>query len=144
MVPADEREWSSLYAGYRAFYKLPDAPGPVRTAWSWVSAGEHGFIGLVAVNEEGAVVGLANLRRFARPSTAALGLYLDEMFTAPAARGAGVATALLREAAKVAAAEGANVVRWITAADNTEARRVYDKVAAETPWVTYDMKPAAN
>ncbi|MEI3867313.1 GNAT family N-acetyltransferase [Microbacterium sp. CCNWLW134] len=109
-----------------------------------MSAGEYGFIGLVAVNEEGAVVGLANLRRFARPSTASLGLYLDDMFTAPAARGAGVATALLREAAKVAAAEGANVVRWITAADNTEARRVYDKVAAETPWVTYDMKPAAN
>lgn len=144
VLPADEREWSSLYAGYRAFYKLPAAPDAVQAAWSWVSAGEHGFIGLVAVNEEGEVVGLANLRRFARPSTATLGLYLDDLFTAPSARGIGVATALLREAANVAAAEGANVVRWITAPDNTTARRVYDEVAAETPWVTYDMKPTAN
>jgi GNAT superfamily N-acetyltransferase len=144
VLPGDERAWRDLYADYRLFYKLSDDPDAVRTAWTWVSEGEHSFIGLVAVDEEGAVVGLANLRRFARPSTAAVGLYLDDLFTAPSARGAGVATALLREAANVAAGHGANVVRWITAADNATARRVYDKVAAETPWVTYDMQPTAR
>ena len=80
----------------------------------------------------------------ARPSTASMGLYLDDLFTAPAARGAGVARVLLNRAAEVAAAEGASVVRWITAADNAAARRVYDRVAAATPWVTYDMKPATS
>jgi len=143
VVETDVDQWSKLYAGYRAFYKLDGDERAVRTAWGWVSTAEHGFIGLVAVIDD-AVVGLANLRRFARPSTAAIGLYLDDLFTAPEARGRGVATALLREAAAIAADEGANVVRWITAADNAAARRVYDRVAAATPWVTYDLKPAAR
>jgi GNAT superfamily N-acetyltransferase len=139
----DEAAWSRLYAGYRAFYKLDDDPEAVRTTWEWVSTAQHGFIGLVAtVDDE--LVGLAHLRRFARPSTASMGLYLDDLFTAPAARGAGVATALLNRASEIAAAEGASVVRWITAADNAAARRVYDRVAAATPWVTYDMKPATS
>jgi hypothetical protein len=40
-----------------------------------------------------------------------------------------------------AAAEGLSVVRWITAEDNRTARRLYDSVAAATPWVTYDLVP---
>ena len=141
---ADESEWSTLYTAYRSFYELPEDDHAVQTAWGWVSSGAHGLSGLVAVNDDGAVVGLANLRRFARPSTASIGLYLDDLFTSPAARGTGVATALLFRAAAIAASEGASVVRWITAADNATARRVYDAVAAMTPWVTYDMKPPAN
>lgn len=143
-VDADESQWCGLYTGYRSFYELPDDAGAVRTTWTWVSGGAHGFLGLVAVDDDETVVGLANLRRFARPSTATLGLYLDDLFTSPSSRGTGVATVLLREAAAIAASEGASVVRWITAADNETARHVYDRVAAATPWVTYDMKPAVG
>jgi ribosomal protein S18 acetylase RimI-like enzyme len=106
-----------------------------------VATGAHEIIGLVASDAGGMLLGLANLGRFARPSTARLGLYLDDLFTSPGARGRGVATALLREAATVASQEGANVVRSITATDNQAARSVYDQVAKATPWVTYDMKP---
>ncbi|PZF58334.1 GNAT family N-acetyltransferase [Curtobacterium sp. MCSS17_008] len=140
--PADAAQWQHLYAGYRAFYRLPDDPASVRTTWGWVSEGAHGLLGLVAEDADGRLVGLADLRRFARPSSATTGLYLDDLFTAPDARHRGVATALLREAAAIAAAEGASVVRWITAADNAGARAVYDRVATATPWVTYDMRPA--
>ncbi len=86
---------------------------------------------------------LADLRRFARPSSATTGLYLDDLFTAPDP-GAASRPALLHEAAATAAAEGASVVRWITAEDNATARAVYDRVAAATPWVTYDMRPSAD
>ncbi|KAA9150990.1 GNAT family N-acetyltransferase [Microbacterium lushaniae] len=142
VTAGDRAGWCDLYEGYRMFYEIPSDPTAVRTAWDWVSAGEHGFIGLVAV-DAGRIVGLANLRRFARPPTAGMGLYLDDLFTAPDARGSGVATALLERAGDIAAQEGANVVRWITAEDNATARRVYDKVASATQWVTYDMLPAA-
>jgi ribosomal protein S18 acetylase RimI-like enzyme len=144
VTPGDAAAWQHLYAGYRAFYHLPVDPAAVRTTWSWVSEGAHGILGLVAEDADGELVGLADLRRFARPSSATTGLYLDDLFTAPAARHRGVATALLREAAAVAAAEGASVVRWITAEDNAAARAVYDRVATATPWVTYDMRPAAD
>lgn len=140
----DEAEWSALYAGYRAFYELPEDRDVVGRTWEWVSTGAHGIVGLVATDGDGVLIGLANLRRFARPSTATIGIYLDDLFTAPDARGRGVATALLREAAAIAAQEGASIVRWITASENERARRVYDEVARATPWVTYDMQPGGS
>ncbi|OIH92959.1 MULTISPECIES: GNAT family N-acetyltransferase [unclassified Curtobacterium] len=147
VLAADRERWSALYAGYRAFYALLDDPEAVDTTWHWVSTGEHGITGLVAVDDTAGssdLLGLANVRRFARPSSATTGLYLDDLFTDPAARGRGVATALLHEAGALAAREGASVVRWITSADNATARRVYDRVAAATPWVTYDLVPGRD
>lgn len=138
----DEARWCELYAGYRAFYRLPVDADAVATTWTWIRDGAHDLLGLVAVDGEDHLVSLANLRWFARPSTATRGLYLDDLFTAPEARGAGVATALLDRAAQIAHEQGASVVRWITAADNATARSVYDSRATATPWVTYDMKPA--
>jgi GNAT superfamily N-acetyltransferase len=140
--PRDADAWAELYGGYRAFYRLPEDAGAVRTTWDWVRDGEHGLVGLVAVDEHDRPVALANLRWFARPSSATVGLYLDDLFTAPEARGRGAASALLTDAAERARAGGASVVRWITAADNAAARSVYDLHAVATPWVTYDMKPS--
>ena len=141
--PRDEAEWVRLYSGYRAFYTLPDDPNAVASTWQWVRDGAHGLVGLVAVDDNDRAVALANMRWFARPSSATLGLYLDDLFTSPDSRGSGAASALLDHAADYASKGGASVVRWITAADNAAARSVYDAHAVATPWITYDMKPTA-
>jgi GNAT superfamily N-acetyltransferase len=141
--PTDAEQWAGLYSGYRAFYGLPDDPGAVTTTWGWVVGREHGLHGLVAVDRTGRLGALANLRTFARPSAAGFGLYLDDLFTDPDARRNGLAGLLLDAASSLAAAEGATLVRWITAEGNTAARSVYDARATSTPWVTYDMAPAA-
>jgi len=133
-----------LYGGYRAFYRLPEDAEAVATTWRWVRTREHGLRGLVAVDEDDRPVALANVRWFARPSTATVGLYLDDLFTAPEARGLGAAAVLLDHAARIAGEAGASVVRWITASDNATARSVYDACATATSWVTYDMKPVAS
>ena len=139
----DEAAWAELYRVYRAFYRLPDDDLAVATTWAWVSGRLHGLRGLVVEAGDGSLLALANLRIFARPSSATIGLYLDDLFTAPEARGTGAGGALLERAAAIAAAEGLSVVRWITAADNATARRVYDAHATATPWVTYDLQPRA-
>jgi ribosomal protein S18 acetylase RimI-like enzyme len=137
---SDADQWAALYAGYRAFYRLAPDASAVATTWSWIIDGRWDMEGLVAVDGEH-LVGLANLRWFARPSMGRIGLYLDDLFTAPVARSRGVGGALLREAARLAAGRDAQVVRWITAKDNAAARRLYDRVATATEWVTYDMVP---
>jgi GNAT superfamily N-acetyltransferase len=91
---------------------------------------------------DGEVQGLAHFRTFARPLAASKGLYLDDLFTSPSARGKGLAAALLTRLAEIARDEGATVVRWITASDNETARSLYDRVSTQTPWVTYDLAPA--
>ncbi|MFL4474741.1 GNAT family N-acetyltransferase [Paeniglutamicibacter sp. MACA_103] len=141
-VTVDDAEaWKALYSGYRTFYRLPEDAAVVAQTWEWIVNGEHGLVGLIATDDD-VPVGLANTRWFARPSSAALGLYLDDLFTLPDVRSRGVGRALLTSVAQVAGEGGANVVRWITAADNVTARRLYDDVARETPWVTYDMSPS--
>lgn len=141
VTPADAEAWTHLYRSYREFYRLPDDPDAVARTWAWIVTGAHELFGLVAT-EDDTVLGLANLRWFARPSTASIGLYLDDLFTSPEARGRGVGRALLDRAAEIAGEGEASVVRWITAADNATARGLYDQLAVATPWVTYDMAPS--
>lgn len=137
----DEAAWKQLYRGYRDFYNMEHADEKIDTVWGWIHDPEHETRGLVA-ELDGRILGLANFRRFARPLSASHGLFLDDLFTSQDARGKGVGSALLTRLAEIARDESATVVRWITADDNATARSLYDRVAKQTPWVTYDLAPA--
>lgn len=108
------------------------------TVWGWLIDPAHEVNGLVAANGD-MLVGIAHYRPFARPLAAASGLFLDDLFVAPSARGSGAAAALIDAVRAQAQADGHNVVRWITADDNARARGLYDKVAQAGSWVTYDI-----
>nr|WP_237465166.1 GNAT family N-acetyltransferase [Leucobacter luti] len=131
-----------MYRGYRDFYGKPHDPAIFETVWGWLMDPAHETRGLIA-EVAGTPVGIGHFRRFARPIDAAHGLYLDDLFTAEAARGSGAGGAILTRLAEIARDEGASLVRWITAESNATARRLYDRVAAQTPWVTYDLAPAS-
>lgn len=135
----DRSQWEALYRGYAHFYQVPMPPENLALVWSWLTNPQHEVNGLVVEQEDGALIALAHHRAFARPLAGATGLFLDDLFTAPEARGQGVAQALLAELSSLANAQGMALVRWITAEDNTTARQVYDKHALATSWVTYDM-----
>ena len=137
--PNDEGSWRLLYRGYRSFYSLPEDEAKLDTVWQWLHDPEHESRGFVAANEEGVLGGLAHVRRFARPSTATTGLFLDDLFTNVDYRGQGIGRALLDHLHEHAASNGLSVVRWITAESNTQARALYDSRAKQTSWVTYDM-----
>jgi GNAT superfamily N-acetyltransferase len=140
---ADADQWADLYRGYRAFYQLEPDEQVVNRVWTWVDDPRHEVNSIVAVH--GAeLLGLANHRRFARPSSGTVGLYLDDLFTAPTARGLGVASALLQALSQLAVRDGLSVVRWITATDNDRARRLYDRTSSLTKWVTYDLLPGGT
>lgn len=136
----DQQRWCELFAAYRAFYRLDADAAVVQRVWGWVDDPHLETTALVATIDD-EVVGIANYRRFARPSTGSTGLWLDDLFTEPVARGAGVARALIAQLQRIAAAEELSVVRWITAEDNTTAQRLYDTLAVRTSWVTYDAAP---
>jgi GNAT superfamily N-acetyltransferase len=139
LAPTDRAHWQPLYAGYNTFYEheLDDARADL--VWGWLQDAVHEEFGLVAVDDEGKLVGIAHLREYARPGVGGRGLFLDDLFTDPASRGTGVATALLEAIKQLAKDRDLSVVRWVTADDNHTAQSVYNKVATRTTWVTYDM-----
>lgn len=141
VAAGDRAAWGELYRGYRDFYEKPHDAAVLDTVWEWLMDPAHETRGLIA-ELDGTPVGVAHFRRFARPIDGGHAFYLDDLFTAPAARGSGAGSALLRRLAEIARDEEAVLVRWITADDNATARSLYDRLAKQTPWVTYDLAPA--
>lgn len=141
--PADEPRWRVLFRDYRDFYQLTESEDVVSRVWGWLMDPGHECRGLVA-EAEGVIVAIGHYRRFSRPSTGTVGLWFDDLFTDPEARGKGAGRALIRRITEIAATEGCSVVRWITKEDNHRARALYDKVATRTQWVTYDATPASS
>jgi GNAT superfamily N-acetyltransferase len=138
-VRTDEFDpWATLFRGYREFYRFAPDDAVVERVWAWIHDPEHETHALVAIDADGALVGLAHYRRFARPSTGTVGLWLDDLFTDPDRRGGGIGKSLIDEISTIGAGDGCSIVRWITASDNATAQRLYDGIATKTAWVTYD------
>lgn len=140
LAPHHREAWERLYAGYAAFYKVEQTPEMRARVWGWIMDPAHEVKALVAENESRAVLGLAHYRPFARPLSASVGGYLDDLFVDPAARGQRVADALIEAVAAEGRQRGWTVIRWITADDNYRGRGVYDRLATRTMWITYDRK----
>lgn len=135
----DKDQWQRLYDGYQAFYERRDLPQSFYDAAfeRLLASDPADFHGLVA-EEEGQLLGLTHYvfhPNLWRPEGVC---YLQDLFTAPAARGKGVARALIN--AVYAAADGAGVpaVYWLTAETNYPGRMLYDKVAVKSPFIRYN------
>lgn len=136
---ADRDRWNELYAGYADFYQVTQTPEMRDRVWSWINDAAHEVDAFLA-ELDGAVVGFAHFRPYARPLAAATGGFLDDLFVDPAARGSGAARALIEAVEDEGKARGWSVVRWITADNNYRARGLYDQLADRTGWITYDIK----
>jgi GNAT superfamily N-acetyltransferase len=136
----DFAKWKPLWDGYNAFYGRKEEtalPEPITTmTWSRFFDGYEPMHALVA--EQGdQLLGLAHFL-FHR-STIALGpvCYLQDLFTAEAARGKGIGRALIEEVYRYAADAGSGRVYWNTHKTNATAIKLYDKVAEESGFLVY-------
>lgn len=143
-VAEDFAQWRELYRGYAEFYEVEQTDAMAETVWAWILDPAAEVSALLAVGDDGDLIGLAHYRPFARPLSASVGCYLDDLFVAPARRGSGAAELLLGRLADLARDNGWSVVRWITAENNYRARSAYDRLAKRTPWITYDLAPAPS
>lgn len=143
LVPADESEWRVLFRAYREFYELPESEEVVSRVWGWFMDPTHECKALVT-EIDGEILGFAHHRRVSSPYTGSSGIFLDDLFTVPAARGRGVGRSLIDRLTDMASAEGRSFVQWMTAEDNHQAQALYNTLARRTPWVTYEASPTAR
>jgi GNAT superfamily N-acetyltransferase len=133
---ADRGAWEPLARGYKTFYETPTTDEEFDLAWRRLVAG-GGVHGLGA-KEDGRMLGIAHYL-FHASAWAPKVCYLQDLFTAPAARGRGVARALIEAVAEDARRRGATRYYWLTKEDNKVARALYDKVAQYKGFVRYDF-----
>ena len=65
------------------------------------------------------------------------GIYLEDLFVGPEARGMGAGRALIEAVYRAADEAKADQVYWLTAQSNATARRLYDRVGQATPFMKY-------
>ena len=138
IAPADRQAWQRLFTAYGVFYETQFTDDVIAAVWKLLLESGSGVDALVA-EQEGTVVGFAHYRSHPDTFTGGRDWFLDDLYVDPDARGAGHATALIEHVADLARSTGtAGTLRWITAADNERAQRVYDRIATKTTWVTYE------
>ena len=139
-TPKEEHQqaWKTLYLGYATFYKRPMNETILNTVWQWIHDDNQEFHCLLAI-DNGTPVGFAHYRLFPRSLLGNHGFYMDDLFVDPEHRRKGIGKKLITHLSSIAKKENCSVIRWITASDNSEARTLYDQVANETNWVTYDL-----
>ena len=96
------------------------------------------MFGLLAVDDTGRGIGMANCVVHAPTWSRQPTCYLEDLFVAPAARGQDIGRALLA-AKEAATARGADRLYWHTQQYNGRARSLYDQVGRPTSFVVYEM-----
>lgn len=134
----DRTSWEPLWAGYLDFYETHLDAGVTDATWQRITGGDPAMGGLVA-EEEGQLVGLAHFVLHPTTWTVSPACYLEDLFVVPQHRGTGVGRGLIAALADRGRQAGWSGIHWLTAHDNTDGMRLYDRVAARTQWVRYEL-----
>ena len=138
VTAADEAPWRVLWGDYIEFYKADVADDVTDATWARLLDAQSPLFGLVA-QLNGDVVGMVNCVLHANTWATQPVCYLEDLFTAEPSRGHGAGRAMINAVTARAQAENWLRVYWRTAADNTTAQTLYDKLAKRTDWVTYEV-----
>jgi len=135
-TPDDRQAWEPLWQGYLTFYKSSLPPEVTDATWRRLNDPAEPMHGLVAVLD-GRIVGIVHYIYHRSTWTTGDYWYLQDLFTAPEARGRGVGRALIEAVYERAQAHGASRVYWLTHETNTDAQILYEKVAARSGFIQY-------
>jgi GNAT superfamily N-acetyltransferase len=129
-----------LMRAYCDFYEVnPADEGLLEMARALIADPEQGS--LYVASENGRLIGFAALGwKWASTRGARIGV-MEDLFVDQAARGKGVADALIERCAERCREHGAPVLEWVTAPDNRRAQAVYDRMGAEaSSWLEYELE----
>ena len=134
--PDDFAAWLPLWLGYLAFYGQPASDAVTQTLWArFFDPAEpvHAFV----AERAGALVGITHYLFHRNTWMIEPVCYLQDLFTAPAARGTGAATALVEAVAVAARKAKAERLYWMTHESNATARALYDRIAERSGFIQY-------
>ncbi|MBW3096567.1 GNAT family N-acetyltransferase [Pseudohoeflea coraliihabitans] len=140
ITKADEAEWRRLWTGYLDYYETQVANEVYQTTFARLLTGNDGspneFRGLLA-EIDGKACGLVHYLFHRHCWRIENVCYLQDLFADTQVRGSGVGRALIEAVYAAADAEGCPSVYWLTQDFNVTARRLYDRIGKETPFIKY-------
>ena len=132
--------WSALWAGYLDFYRAELDDETTRATFERLCAGDEGMFGLLALDDAGQAIGMANCVVHATTWSRQPKCYLEDLFVDPRGRGAATwAAPCSRRSRRPPPSGGPTPVYWHTQQYNGRARSLYDLVGRPTSFVVYEM-----
>ncbi|WP_243064735.1 GNAT family N-acetyltransferase [Humibacter sp. RRB41] len=132
--------WLALYEDYATFYERALTDQGALLVWSWLTDPAYAERGLVAVDDNGSLVGLVHFHQVPRPLDGDHALHIDDLFILEEHREQGYGRALIDAVGSLAAESGVGVVQWLAKTDNTDARAFYDEIADASELVVYRLR----
>jgi GNAT superfamily N-acetyltransferase len=133
----DERDaWEPLWTGYLTFYKATVEPEVTNMTWARLHDPAEPMHVLGAF-VDGTLVGIVHYLFHRSTWTVGDYCYLQDLFTAPEARGRGAGRALIEAVYDRADVAGASRVYWLTHETNEIARALYDSLADRPGFIQY-------
>jgi GNAT superfamily N-acetyltransferase len=142
VTEADLDDLLPLTRAYGDFYEVAPSDDALRSFSRLLLADPAGEgVQLLARDDDGAAIGYATLYWSLSSLSASRIAIMDDLFVREAARGAGVAEALIEECRARARRQGATTLNWQTARTNLRAQRVYQRVGARrAEWLDYSLE----
>jgi GNAT superfamily N-acetyltransferase len=136
LAPGDRTSWESLFRAYISFYGRTEPDEMYDRAWQEFGAGAR--MHARGAWLDGELVGITHF--FSHPSTSGPDVcYLQDLFTAPEARGHGVARSLIAAVEQWARDRECSRLYWHTQESNATARALYDQVADNPGFIKYQI-----
>jgi GNAT superfamily N-acetyltransferase len=135
--PRDEARWRELWDGYCRFYEREPSEPLTRHTWSRVLDAASPVFAIVAEDDRGEVIGIANYVIHESTLAPAPVCYLQDLFVDPARRAAGVGKQLIDWLVAEMARQGWSRLYWHTRENNYRARGLYDKYTPHSGFVRY-------
>lgn len=139
--PEDVADVLRLIRALADYEREPDAVATTEAdLHRWVF-GEDPVASVLVAEMDGAVVGMALWFRTYSTWTGVPGIYLEDLFVEPAARGSGLGKALLTALARIAVDRGYQRVEWAVLDWNTPSIEFYEALGARPmqEWSTYRL-----
>lgn len=133
---ADRAAWEPLWAGYQAFYQTQIPAGTSEVTWQRFHDPAVPMHALGAFDGD-RLLGIVHYLFHYSTWTTGPYCYLQDLFTAPEARGHGAGRALIEAVAAAAQGAGAARLYWLTHETNAQAMALYEQVATRSGFVQY-------
>lgn len=136
LADTDFDRWLPLWRGYQAFYKTDIDAETTQKTWSRFLDPSEPMFGALAMHADRAV-GLVHWIYHRSCWTVGDYCYLQDLFVDSALRGAGVGRKLIESVYVRAAERQCSRVWWLTHESNTDAMKLYDRIASRSGFVQY-------
>lgn len=144
ITQADRDDWLPLWHGYLEFYEEQLGTEQTDLTFERLTDPASPVHGAIVRDGSGRAIGIVHWLTHTSTWADRPYCYLEDLFVATDVRGGGVGRALIATVTDWARDAGCSKVYWLTQSHNATARALYDRVAADTGFVHYEIDLAGG